>query len=249
VAGAEQAAPRPLAGVQAGAPGAAALAEHVPPGAAATAAVAPEQPAAAPAAATGAPASGAASAEQPASKSPSPAASPVPAAATSIPQHVAGQAAATAAPPAPETPAPRLPVHPDHARALLHIANHRGQAHARLTLHPAELGGVEVRLRATTHGLLASITAETPESAQVLQQAGADLKRALEAQGVTLAGLDFGVAGDEARQRAHQRDADTAAARTAGRADHDDDLLPIDPDHPTTTAPTIALGALVDVLA
>ena len=43
--------------------------------------------------------------------------------------------------PAPQTP--RLPVHPDHARALLHIANHRGQAQARLTLHPAELGGVE----------------------------------------------------------------------------------------------------------
>jgi flagellar hook-length control protein FliK len=164
---------------------------------------------------------------------------------------VAPAAAPSSAPaPAPQTPAqpaPRLPVNPDQARALLHIANHRGQAQARLTLHPAELGGVEVRLRVTTHGLLASITADRPESAQVLQQAGADLKRALEAQGVEVAGLDFGVAGDQARQRADQRDAD--AAPTGLGAAADDDLSPIDPDHPTTTAPTIALGALVDVLA
>ncbi|HWH96061.1 MAG TPA: flagellar hook-length control protein FliK, partial [Baekduia sp.] len=159
-------------------------------------------------------------------------------------------APATAAPhqtPAPQTP--RLPVHPDHARALLHIANHRGQAQARLTLHPAELGGVEVRLRVTTHGLLASITADRPESAQVLQQAGADLKRALEAQGVAVAGLDIGVAGDQARQRAHERDADAAPSRRTASAERDEELSPIDPDHPTTTAPTIALGALVDVLA
>jgi flagellar hook-length control protein FliK len=159
-------------------------------------------------------------------------------------------APAAAAPhetPAPQTP--RLPVHPDHARALLHIANHRGQAQARLTLHPAELGGVEVRLRVTTHGLLASITADRPESAQVLQQAGADLKRALEAQGVAVAGLDIGVAGDQARQRAHQRDAEAAQSRQAAGAERDEDPSPIDPDHPTTTAPTIALGSLVDVLA
>jgi flagellar hook-length control protein FliK len=149
---------------------------------------------------------------------------------------------------APATAAPRLPVHPDQARAMLHIANHRGQAQARLTLHPAELGGVEVRLRVTTHGLMASITADRPESAQVLQQAGADLRRALEAQGVEVAGLDIGVAGDDARQRAQQRDADAARTR-AGAADADEELSPIDPDHPTTTASTIALGALVDVLA
>jgi flagellar hook-length control protein FliK len=142
-------------------------------------------------------------------------------------------------------------VHPDQARALLHIANHRGQAQARLTLHPAELGGVEIKLRVTTHGLLASITADRPESAQVLQQAGADLKRALEAQGVQVAGLDIGVAGEDARQRAQQRDTDPNAAggRSPRSADADPDLSPIDPDNPTTTAPTIALGALVDVLA
>ena len=108
-----------------------------------------------------------------------------------------------------------------------------------------------MRLRVTTHGLMASITADRPESAQVLQQAGADLRRALEAHGIAVAGLDIGVAGEEARQRAQQRDADADASpgRSAGDGDHDEELSPIDPDHPTTTAPTIALGALVDVLA
>jgi flagellar hook-length control protein FliK len=147
------------------------------------------------------------------------------------------------------TPAPRLPVHPDQARALLQIANHRGVAQARLSLHPAELGGVEVRLRVTTHGLVASITADRPDSAQVLQQAGADLKRALEAQGIEVAGIDIGVAGDDARQRAHQRDADAPGTHATRAAGDDEELSPIDTDHPTTTATTIALGALVDVLA
>jgi flagellar hook-length control protein FliK len=157
--------------------------------------------------------------------------------------------AATRTPDAPAAQMPRLTVHPDHARALLHVANHRGNAQARLSRHPADLGGVEIKLRVTTHGLVASITADRPESAQVLQQAGADLKRALEAQGVEVAGLDFGVAGDEARQRTHQRDADAATRGARTAADHEEELSPIDPDHPTTTAPTIALGALVDVLA
>jgi flagellar hook-length control protein FliK len=111
-----------------------------------------------------------------------------------------------------------------------------------MSLHPAELGGVEVSLRVTTKGLVASITADRPESAQVLQQAGADLRHALEAQGVELASLDFGVAGEAAHERA--RDDQQAQPAKAPR-----DLPPTDPDHPTTTAPTIALGALVDVLA
>jgi flagellar hook-length control protein FliK len=145
---------------------------------------------------------------------------------------------------------PRLPVHADQARALLRLAQHRGQAQAQLSLHPAELGGVEVRLRMTTHGLMASIRADRPEAAQVLQQAGADLRRALEAQGVQLAGLEFGLAGDGDRARAQERNAEGAGRPGRANGGEDDELSPIDPDNPaTTSAPTIALGALVDVLA
>jgi flagellar hook-length control protein FliK len=139
---------------------------------------------------------------------------------------------------------------------MLRVLEHRGQVQAQLSLHPAELGGVEVRLRQTAHGLMATVTADRAEAAQVLQQAGTELRRALEAQGVQVAGLDIGMAGenqDAANARANERRAESALAgprRRGATAERDNDLSPIDPDHhSTTTAPTIALGALVDVLA
>jgi flagellar hook-length control protein FliK len=149
-----------------------------------------------------------------------------------------------------------LPVRADHVRAMLRVLEHRGQVQAQLTLHPAELGGVEVRLRQTAHGLMATVTADRADAAHVLQQAGSELRRALEAQGVQVAGLDIGMAGeneDAASARANERRAESALAsprRNRGTAaDGDNDLSPIDPDHRTTTASTIALGSLVDVLA
>jgi hypothetical protein len=160
--------------------------------------------------------------------------------------------AAPATPPAATHHTPRLAIAVEHVHALLRIASHRGQAHAHLALKPAELGGVEVRLRVTTHGLVASITAERPESAQVLQQAGADLRRAFEAAGVDVASLDIGFAGEDAGNRAHERDAEAGApAARAGATNGaaDDELQPTDPTTPTTNTTTIALGALVDVLA
>ena len=136
---------------------------------------------------------------------------------------------------------------------MLRLLQHRGQVQAQLSLHPAELGGVEVRLRQTAHGLMATVTADRPEAAQVLQQAGTELRRALEAQGVQVAGLDIGLAGenqDAANARANERRAESAlAGRARAGAGDDNELSPIDPDHRTTTASTIALGALVDVLA
>jgi flagellar hook-length control protein FliK len=148
---------------------------------------------------------------------------------------------------------PTLPVRPSHLHAMLRVLEHRGQVQAQLTLHPAELGGVEVRLRQTAHGLMATVTADRADAAQVLQQAGADLRRALEAQGVQLAGLDLGLAGenqDAANARADERRAEGSVPGSRGKAGAaDNDLSPIDPDHRTTNATTIALGALVDVLA
>jgi flagellar hook-length control protein FliK len=166
--------------------------------------------------------------------------------------------ASLAPPVAPQTAAaaqatPSLPVRADHIGAMLRILEHRGQVQAQLTLHPAELGGVEVRLRQTAHGLMATVTADRADAAHILQQAGADLRRALEAQGVQIAGLDIGMAGenqDAANARANERRAEAGLGGSRRQAPAaDNDLSPIDPDHRTTTAPTIALGALVDVLA
>jgi flagellar hook-length control protein FliK len=188
-----------------------------------------------------------------------------PVAPTAASQQAPVDAAAPTPPPAqPAAPAqafapahaPTLPVRADHVGAMLRLLEHRGQVQAQLTLHPAELGGVEVRLRQTAHGLMATVTADRADAAHVLQQAGADLRRALEAQGVQVAGLDIGMAGenqDAANARANERRAESAVAgprRARDGADGaDNDLSPIDPDHRTTTASPIALGALVDVLA
>jgi flagellar hook-length control protein FliK len=156
----------------------------------------------------------------------------------------------TAAPQAPAQHTPRLALAGEHVHALLRIASHRGQAQAHLALKPAELGGVEVRLRVTTQGLVASIRADRPDSAQVLQQAGADLRKAFEAAGVDVASVDIGFAGDGAGSRANERQAETATgSRARNGAAQDDELSPIDPDTTTATTTTIALGALVDVLA
>ena len=57
---------------------------------------------------------------------------------------------------------------------------------------------------------------------------------------------------DAANARANERRAEGALAdrrRARSGAGDDNDLSHIDPDHRTTTASTIALGALVDVLA
>ena len=69
-----------------------------------------------------------------------------------------------------------------------------------------------------------------------------------------VAGLDIGMAGenqDAANARANERRAETPSPARPSRAGAGDDNepSPIDPDHRTTTASTIALGALVDVLA
>lgn len=92
----------------------------------------------------------------------------------------------------------------DAVEAMLKLSAARGVSHARLTLSPAELGGVEVRLRHTAGGLSATIVADTPQAAQALQQAADGLRRGLEAQGVTLLSLDVGTRSDDAAFAAGQ---------------------------------------------
>src|SRR5207244_11259921 len=72
----------------------------------------------------------------------------------------------------------------------------RGVTHSRLARRPAELGGLQIHLRSTANGLVARVTADVQQAAQVLQQAGDDLRRLLQAQGIDLQRLDIGVAGD-----------------------------------------------------
>ena len=80
--------------------------------------------------------------------------------------------------------------------ALVKVANRRGTAAARITLRPAALGGVQVRLRAHAGGVSASLTAQTSAGAQALGAAHGELRRALEAQGIAVHTIDVQLAGD-----------------------------------------------------
>ena len=147
-------------------------------------------------------------------------------------------------------PAPPAPLNTAHAveriQAMVHVAHARGAAHARLELHPAELGGVTIKLHVDGDGLHAHIAADRAEVLPLLQRAATDLQRSLESRGIDLQGLDFGLAPDaEAGAsrddgRAQQRAGAFAAAN--GDGDAVGDVL-------TTSTSSVELpaGALVDV--
>ena len=102
--------------------------------------------------------------------------------------------APNAAPAMPSTPSVQRAVPLSRAVAttgvMVHMMSSKGVEHARLNLKPAELGGIEVRLRSTDAGLHAMLVADSPEAARMLASAGDDLKRQLEDKNVTLLSLD-----------------------------------------------------------
>jgi len=144
----------------------------------------------------------------------------------------------------------------ENTAALLHVAAERGVTHARLNLKPVELGGIEVRLRATPDGVAAQLVADSPEAARMLSQAGDDLRRQLADQNVNLLSLDVSTSGEQ-QQSAAQLAADAGAgdgyrsgsagrsSRTGTSLDTDDAVAPAAAES-TLLLPT---GVLVDVLA
>jgi flagellar hook-length control protein FliK len=91
------------------------------------------------------------------------------------------------------------------AHTVVRVASRDGSTQARITLQPAELGGIEVRLRMHAHGVTAQLTADTAQGAQALQQASADLRQKLESQGISLQSLEVFVAGDGDRLAQHRQ--------------------------------------------
>jgi flagellar hook-length control protein FliK len=154
-------------------------------------------------------------------------------------------------------PAPPAGVGLEHAietvRLALRAAADRGVSHARIELHPRELGGVEIHLRQTADGLVARVVAEHATAAQLLQHAGAELRRSLETQGLTLLRLDIGASGEQDRRAPGEQRGFGDAAGGAGNGGAEDPTSVEDvtttPTDPTTTTLTLANGALVDVLA
>jgi flagellar hook-length control protein FliK len=112
---------------------------------------------------------------------------------STVPEKAAPQPAGTGAPATtPAAPPPvRLSDLAQAARTAIRITSENGGASARITLHPEDLGSVEIHLRYSSEGISATIRADNPQAAQTLQQAAPDLRRSLEGQGLAL--LDFDV--------------------------------------------------------
>ncbi|MCD6727179.1 MAG: flagellar hook-length control protein FliK [Solirubrobacteraceae bacterium] len=139
----------------------------------------------------------------------------------------------------------------DTIRLLIQAADQRGIARARIALRPQELGGVEVHLRHGADGLTARLIVDSAQSATLIQQAADDLRRSLEQQGISVAGLEVSLSGERdaaagagaGAERDERHDGPGGAG--AAHRPHDGD------DDPHATTQTIELpgGALVDVLA
>ncbi|MFL5817089.1 MAG: flagellar hook-length control protein FliK [Conexibacter sp.] len=142
-------------------------------------------------------------------------------------------------------------------RLALRAAADRGVTHARISLTPRELGSIEVHLRQTADGLVARVVAEHATAAQLLHNAGGELRRQLESQGLTLLRLDIGASGEQGERAADRQalgnggDAFGGDADGRNRGGDADPLAPLDGTAETSTTTTLALpnGALVDVLA
>jgi flagellar hook-length control protein FliK len=132
------------------------------------------------------------------------------------------------------------------ARTAIRVAARDGHTSARISLQPEELGKVEIRLRYEPSGsVTAHVTAESPAAAVVLTASSGELRRSLEAQGLSVlgldirqGGLDLGTAPDRDRLGSPE-----AQAPHGARAEDDAEETTIE----ATRLPLA--GAQVDVLA
>ncbi|MCZ4495283.1 MAG: flagellar hook-length control protein FliK, partial [Conexibacter sp.] len=141
----------------------------------------------------------------------------------------------------------------ERVQDLVRIATTRnGGARAILQLKPVELGTVDVHLRTTREGLVATIAAHDQVGLDALQQAGGELRRSLEERGVQLHRLDLQLGAGQGSfgNGADARDANAGSRRSAAPsapAAADDDLTVHDLS--TTTVTSTPAGVLVDVQA
>ena len=133
---------------------------------------------------------------------------------------------------------------------LLHVATQRGITHAKISLRPEDLGGIEVRLQSSAAGITAHLIADSPEAARLLSQAGDDLRRSLEQRDVNLLSLEVSTSGEERRgeQPGQTSDPDGVfgpEGRAGAPGAEEGDVAPAAP----ATVLELPGGLLVDVLA
>jgi flagellar hook-length control protein FliK len=140
----------------------------------------------------------------------------------------------------------------ERVQDLVRIATTRlGGARATLQLKPQELGAVDVHLRTTREGLVATISAHDQAGLAALQQAGPELRRSLEERGVQLHSLDLQLgAGDNGfTNQGDAREASSGgrSARAGWNLGGEDE--PTEAELTLTTVASSPTGALVDVQA
>jgi len=145
-----------------------------------------------------------------------------------------------------------LPQAPAAVVEAVHVATSRGTDRARIVLHPESLGGIEIRIEHSAGGVKATLHVEHVDTLATLQSGLGDLRRGLEARGVTVETLDLGLApghGDQERRNGAASGDQGFGPAGPGDADPlapgEDQPLTI----PTATTDRPAAGALVDVMA
>jgi flagellar hook-length control protein FliK len=134
--------------------------------------------------------------------------------------------------------------------ATVELAARQGMAQARIALEPEELGSVRIHLSQTSDGLLARVSADTPDAAQALAGGRAELHQTLSSLGVSLLRLDINSFGQSDTR-------DSSSGSTGGgkpRAtvpNHEPELTVAQDaaEHEHCTSTGLSGGALVDVLA
>ncbi len=202
--------------------------------------------------AAAAPTSATAAASTPAVVDPSAQTAPTPAVSTQAQPTATPQTAVPVASGAPQLTRAAVLQTAERVQELVRIATTRaGNARATLQLRPAELGQVDVHLRTTRNGLVATIAAHEQVGHDALQQAGNELRRTLEDKGVQLHSLDLQLGAGQ-HGFANQGDAREANSGRQGAASShrltDDDIVAED-TLTITHAPSTPAGALVDVQA
>ena len=137
----------------------------------------------------------------------------------------------------------------DAVKATFTAANQAGISSARISLSPESLGGIKISLSQTPDGLIARVTADHPEAAQTLQQSAGELKRSLEAGGMSLLRLDIGSSGEQGLggSGGSQRDGSSAdGSWNRGQADGAEEDATSTQSELTVELPS---GSLVNVLA
>jgi flagellar hook-length control protein FliK len=121
-----------------------------------------------------------------------------------------------------------------------------GNTVVRIRLSPPELGDVRVQLQQTSGGLVARVVADHQTAAQTLQQSAGELRRALEASGVSLLQLDIGASDGESAGAMSDGE---SSAGTGSNAAGDGGAEESESSEEAPRMLTLSGGAVVDVLA